>query len=95
MKPKKSQLEPSTRLELLISPNAKKSKIVGPHGDRLKIALAAPPVDGKANEELIRFLAEEFNLKQNQIEIVKGQTSRQKSVLIKAKLEGFPPPHTL
>ena len=69
---------------LHIQPGAKKTEIVGTHGDALKIRLAAPPVDGKANAELVRFLADAFGVPQRQVTIVRGETSRQKSVRIDA-----------
>lgn len=47
----------TARLALHIQPGAKKTSVAGPHGDALKIRLAAPPVDGKANAELLGFLA--------------------------------------
>ena len=50
--------------------------------DRLKIALAAPPVDGKANRELIAFLAKRLGLPKTAIDLVKGQNSRMKSVRV-------------
>ena len=71
-------------LDLHIQPGAKKTEIVGLHGAALKIRLAAPPVDGKANAELVRFLADAFDVPQRQVTIVRGETSRQKSVRIDA-----------
>lgn len=69
-------------LRLHVQPGAKKSEMVGIHGDRLKVRLKAPPVDGKANAELIRFIAEFFNLKLKDVEIISGERSRQKDVRI-------------
>src|SRR5262245_32696254 len=66
-----------------VQPGAKRSKIVGLHGSALKIAVAAPPVDGKANAALIEFLCDNFKLRKSQIEIIRGQTSRDKVVLIR------------
>lgn len=65
-----------------IQPGAKRSELAGEHGDRLKIRLQAPPVDGKANTELIRFLSKLFNLPRNAVSIESGELSRQKRVRI-------------
>ena len=71
-------------LALHVQPGAKRTEAAGTHGDSLKIRLAAPPVDGKANAELVRFLADAFDVPQRQVTIVRGETSRQKSVRIDA-----------
>lgn len=55
-----TQIEQGIRLTLHIQPGAKHTRIVGLYGEALKISLAAPPVDGKANQALLRFLAEEL-----------------------------------
>lgn len=69
-------------LELYVCPKASKNAIVGLHGNRLKITITTPPIEGKANEKLIRFLAKSFGVAQNQMNIVKGQNSKYKSILI-------------
>lgn len=69
------------KLKLRIIPNAKKSEIIGWLDlQTLKIKIASPPVDGKANEELIRFLVKIWNLKRSQIQILSGESSRDKIV---------------
>jgi uncharacterized protein (TIGR00251 family) len=70
-------------LKLHVSPNAAKTHISGMHGDSLKLRLKAPPVDGKANKELIKFLNTSLKSKKVKCEIVSGQTSRDKHVLLK------------
>jgi uncharacterized protein (TIGR00251 family) len=65
-------------IQVHASPRASKNQIQGLHGEALKIRLQAPPVDGKANETLIEFLAEMLGIPQRQITILAGQTSRQK-----------------
>ncbi len=65
-------------LTLHIQPGAKKTEFAGLHGDALKIRLAAPPVDGKANEALVRFVAETLGLARTAVELKSGQTSRRK-----------------
>ncbi|MFL6550779.1 MAG: DUF167 domain-containing protein [Povalibacter sp.] len=69
-------------LELHVQPGAKKDQIVGPHGDRLKIKTSAPPVDGRANRQLIEFLAETFGVTESQVRLIRGETSRLKTVRI-------------
>ncbi len=69
-------------LSLHIQPGAKKTEIAGLHGNTLKIRLAAPPVDGKANECLVAFLAKELEVPQAQVELASGATSRRKRLRI-------------
>jgi uncharacterized protein (TIGR00251 family) len=65
-------------LTLHIQPGAKKSEITGLHGDALKLRLAAPPVDGKANEALVGFIAERLGLARSAVTLRIGHTSRRK-----------------
>ena len=65
-------------LTLHIQPGAKKTECAGLHGDALKIRLAAPPVDGKANEALVKFVAEHLGLAKSAVLLKSGQTSRRK-----------------
>lgn len=67
-------------LSLHVQPGAKKTGIAGEHGGALKIRLAAPPVDGKANECLLRFLAEALRLPKSSVTLVSGETCREKRV---------------
>lgn len=69
-------------LTLHIQPGAKKSEIVGPHGEALKIRLAAPPVDGKANAALLEFLAKKVGIARTALKLVSGEASRSKRVRI-------------
>jgi len=69
-------------LTLHIQPGAKKTEVVGLHGAALKIRLASPPVDGKANAALIAFIAEKLGIAKAQVSLVSGQTSRSKRVAI-------------
>lgn len=69
-------------LTLHIQPGAKKTEVAGPHGDALKIRLAAPPVDGKANAALLAFIAAKVGAGKTAVELVSGQTSRAKRVRI-------------
>ena len=65
-------------LTLHVQPGAKRTEFAGLHGDALKIRLAAPPVDGKANEALIKFVAETLKLPKSAVTLKSGQTSRRK-----------------
>lgn len=67
-------------LEVQIKTNSKINKIEGWHNHRLKIALKAAPIEGKANAALISFLAETLNIPKSHIEITKGETSKLKTI---------------
>ena len=69
-------------LALKIQPRASRTAVLGTHGRELKIAVTAPPVDSAANEALVRFLAEVLDCSKGAVRIVRGQTSRHKSVLV-------------
>ncbi|MBI5437700.1 MAG: YggU family protein [Nitrosomonadales bacterium] len=69
-------------LTLHIQPGAKRNEIAGLHGDALKIRLAAPPIEGRANEALSRFIAELFDVPLRQVELRRGGQSRHKVVAI-------------
>jgi len=64
-------------------PGAKVTRVMGEHGGRLKMALNAPAVDNKANEALVAWLSERLSVPRRQVEIVSGQTSRQKRVVVR------------
>lgn len=68
------------RLHLFIQPKSSKDEIVGPHNGEIKIKLTAPPVDGKANEALIKFLSKYFELPKKNFSLVRGETGRHKVV---------------
>ena len=68
-----------------IQPRASTSEIVGLFGKAYKIRIAAPPVDGQANAELIRFLARLFGVARQGVQVLGGVNSRQKRVLIKGR----------
>ena len=70
-------------LTLHIQPGAKKTEFAGLHGDALKIRLAAPPVDGKANDALIRFIADTLGLAKSAVSLKSGQISRRKVVEVR------------
>ena len=78
------QGERQTTLTLHIQPGAKKTEVAGEHGDALKIRLAAPPVDGKANAALIAFVADRLGLAKSAVNLKSGQTSRRKVLEVTA-----------
>ena len=65
-----------------VQPRASRTAISGVMGDALKVAVAAPPVEGKANEALIRFFAELFEVPRSAVEIVSGEAARNKVVRV-------------
>lgn len=69
-------------LRLYIQPKASRDQIVGLHGDELKVAITAPPVDGQANAHLQKFIAKQFRVAKSQVVIEKGELGRHKQVRI-------------
>jgi uncharacterized protein (TIGR00251 family) len=69
-------------LALHVQPGARRSGVVGAHGERLKIALQAPPVDGKANEALLRFVAQQLGCRRDAVTLAAGAASREKRVQV-------------
>lgn len=69
-------------LTIRVAPRASKDEIAGLHGDALKVRLCAPPVEGKANEALVRFLAKTLDIPARSVELVSGATGRNKLVRI-------------
>jgi uncharacterized protein (TIGR00251 family) len=70
------------KIAIFVVPNAKQTEIVGEHDGRLKLKIHAPPVDGKANAEVIRFFAEKYGVPKSRVRIVSGEKSRKKTVEI-------------
>lgn len=71
-------------LRLVLQPKASRDAFVGLLGDELKIAITAPPVDGKANAHLIKFLSKKFKVAKGAIKVEKGLLSRHKLIRISA-----------
>jgi uncharacterized protein len=72
----------SVVLSLHVQPSAKKTEVVGQHGDALKIRLAAPPAEGKANECLLAYVAEALNIPKRQVRWISGLRSRNKRIAV-------------
>jgi len=68
-----------------LQPRASKNEISGVMGNELKISVTAPPVDSAANQALIDFLADKLDCSRNAVQIVKGRTSRHKTIFIAGK----------
>lgn len=69
-------------LTLHVQPGAKRSEITGLHGEALKLKLAASPIEGRANEALLRFIADKFSVPLRQVELKQGGQSRHKVIAI-------------
>lgn len=69
-------------LRLYVQPKASRDKIVGLHNEELKIAITAPPVDGKANAHITKYLSKQFKVAKGAISIEKGELGRHKQVRI-------------
>jgi uncharacterized protein (TIGR00251 family) len=70
------------RLAVHVQPRASRTEVAGLHGDALKIRLAAPPVDGAANDALTRFVAERLDVPRSAVRLVAGESSRAKVVAV-------------
>jgi len=81
---KQSQIK---QIKAFIVPNSKTNEIVGRVGDRIKIKIAAPPIGGRANKELLKFLAKHFKIRKHQITIIEGVKSRYKTIAFNLKSE--------
>ena len=80
-----------TLLSVKLPPRASKNEICPPLGDELKIKVTAPPVDAAANQALVEFLADKLDCSRGKVELIRGQTSRHKSIM----LHGFKPEEVL
>jgi uncharacterized protein (TIGR00251 family) len=69
-------------LELLVQPRASRTGVVGEHGGRLKVQLAAPPVDGEANAALVEFLADRLGVRRAAVVVRRGRGGRRKTVRV-------------
>ncbi len=79
-------------LNLHVQPKASKDEWAGLHGDRLKLRIKAPPIDGRANQHLLKFIAGEFGVSKSSCILVSGESGREKRVAITAprKLPDLP-----
>ena len=70
-------------LDVLVQPRASRAKLGPIHGDRIKVAVTAPPVDGEANAAVIELIAKAFGVSRSAVAVTKGQTSRRKTLAIR------------
>ncbi|MBI2313199.1 MAG: YggU family protein [Betaproteobacteria bacterium] len=75
-------------LTLHVQPGAKRTEVAGLHGDALKIRLAVPPVEGRANAELLRFIADALGVPAKQVALKQGERSRRKVVEVRGASRG-------
>ena len=74
---------PGLLLKIRVSPNARKNKILGIYGEnQIKVSIACPPVDGRANQSLMNFIAETFSVSKKNVVIVRGESSQTKTIFI-------------
>jgi len=69
-------------LSIRVQPRASRDEIVGPHGDALKVRITAPPVEGKANAHLLKFLAAAFDVPRASVTLLSGDSARGKRIRI-------------
>jgi uncharacterized protein (TIGR00251 family) len=70
----------TTRLQLRVAPGARRARVVGRHGDGWKLHVTAPPEDGRANDAVVRLLADTLSLSRSEVTLVAGRSSRDKVV---------------
>lgn len=78
-----SAIAGGVRIALQVQPGAKKTEVVGLHADALKLKLQAPPIEGRANEALVRYLADVLDVPKSAVTLTHGQTSRKKLFEVK------------
>lgn len=71
-------------LILRVQPRASRDEIVGPHGTALKVRITAPPVEGQANAHLVKFIADAFGVARSNVELLAGDTGRNKRMRIRS-----------
>ena len=74
-------------LKVYLQPKSSKNEVVGPYRDGIKIKVTAQPIEGKANEALIKFLAKEFKIPPSSIEILQGHHGREKIIKVEGKVK--------
>lgn len=73
-------IQAGLQLRVYLQPKASRDEMIGLHGDEFKIAITAPPIDGKANVHLIKFIAKQFAVAKSNVSIIKGKLNRHKTV---------------
>ncbi len=83
MKEPLKNMKDGLTLTIKVEPRSSASGVVGPYGDGLKVKLTSPPVEGKANKELIEVLARDFGIAKKNVEILSGRSSKNKIVKLR------------
>ncbi|HXD29586.1 MAG TPA: DUF167 domain-containing protein [Pyrinomonadaceae bacterium] len=78
-----SERDGALSFEVQVVPRASRSEITGTHDSALRVRIAAPPVDGAANKELLRLIAKAFGVSKSSVEITSGLNSKRKTVLVR------------
>jgi uncharacterized protein (TIGR00251 family) len=78
-----SERDGAVTFEVIVQPRASRAGVGPVVGDRLRVAVSAPPVDGKANEAVVRVLSEALGVARSAIEIVRGETGRRKTIRVR------------
>ena len=73
------------KIDIRVRPNAKQNKVGGEIAGRLIVFVQAPAIDGKANDAVAKVLAEHFEVRARDIEIIRGETNRDKTILVNGK----------
>lgn len=81
----------SLHLFLQVQPRASRDEVAGVQGDRLKVRITAPPVEGEANAHLVKYLAKQLGVPRSRVQVVSGETGRQKHLVVEAPGK-LPPP---
>lgn len=77
----------SVRIDIWLQPRSGRAKLVGLHSDRLKVSVTSPPVDGRANKDLIKFIANKLGVPGSAIKITAGKTGRRKTIEVSGLVE--------
>lgn len=80
-------------LHVRVEPRSSRSGVVGPYGEGLKVKLKSPPVEGRANRELVDILSKEYNIDRKDVQIVSGVNSKNKIVRLKGAPRAAPAQH--
>lgn len=76
------QTDLGVEVAIYVQPNSSKTQVIGKHNGQLKIKIKAPPLDGKANTEVIEFFSKLLKIPKKRIHLLKGEKSREKKILI-------------
>ena len=84
-----SEANGAVRVSIFVQPRASRTEVVGHHGDAIKLRVAAPPVDGEANREVVRFLSKLLGIPPGSVELLSGESGRRKVVELRGVTVDF------